>query len=663
MSLLTPLGLLAFISIAALILIYIIKANYQQQHVSSTYIWALSLKLKKKRLPVSKLRNILLIVCQVLFLAACSLAIAQPALITRAAVTEREVIAVIDSSASMRAGAGGETRFDRAVDAAAQLADEVFAAGGYVSIFVAGPTPITLAQRATASSAQAVQEGLEALLSENECSYGASDIDAAMRLCENVVRENENAELYLYTDTRYSYIPSKVNVVDVTEEGEWNAGILNAYTVVEDNYYSLFVEVACYGRDGNVSLRAQVHDVNTEELEEGEPARTVELSALVPCRQDRTMTVIFRSGNLKPEDYEMNDENVLFVSIADADRFYSYGDINIVLDGGDSFSQDDSFSIYDGKKEVLKVQYSSPAPNNLVNGVLGAMASYYRTEKNVWDIQVTEVHSEPATEGFDLYIFEHTMPEVMPTDGIVILWDPDSAPENSGLTLGSISVAGTQGVGVYLTQEKQDSELLQNVAADKIFVTRYTELLSYDPSYEVLLSCDTSPVLLAKNDGNSKVLVFPFSVHFSNISMRFVDFCALFYNLFEQWIPYTVEGNAFSVNEDVTLNARGPQLAVSNTYTGESQTIFNEFPATLRLDVPGTYSLVQTTDFGKEIEQRIYAKIPAEESNIFAQADSFRNPYLVESYGNEYKELVRYIAIAFVVLLFCEWLLHSREFL
>ena len=102
MTFLIPLGLLALLSVAALIIIYIIKANYQQQHISSTYVWALSLKLKKKRLPVSKLRNILLIVCQVLFLAACSFAVAQPSLITRAAVTEREVIAVIDSSASMR---------------------------------------------------------------------------------------------------------------------------------------------------------------------------------------------------------------------------------------------------------------------------------------------------------------------------------------------------------------------------------------------------------------------------------------------------------------------------------------------------------------------------------------------------------------------------------
>ena len=115
MTLLIPLGLLGLLSIAGLILIYIIKPNYQQKYISSTYVWALSLKLKKKRLPVSKLRNLLLILCQILFLVMCALALAQPALITRAAITEREVIAIIDSSASMRTTFEDETRFQRAV--------------------------------------------------------------------------------------------------------------------------------------------------------------------------------------------------------------------------------------------------------------------------------------------------------------------------------------------------------------------------------------------------------------------------------------------------------------------------------------------------------------------------------------------------------------------
>lgn len=48
MKLLTPLGLLGLIGVVALIIIYLIRPNYQQKYISSTYIWKLSLKYKRR---------------------------------------------------------------------------------------------------------------------------------------------------------------------------------------------------------------------------------------------------------------------------------------------------------------------------------------------------------------------------------------------------------------------------------------------------------------------------------------------------------------------------------------------------------------------------------------------------------------------------------------
>ena len=48
MSLLTPIGLLGFIGLVILFIIYIIKPNYQNKIISSTYVWTLSLKYRKK---------------------------------------------------------------------------------------------------------------------------------------------------------------------------------------------------------------------------------------------------------------------------------------------------------------------------------------------------------------------------------------------------------------------------------------------------------------------------------------------------------------------------------------------------------------------------------------------------------------------------------------
>ena len=64
MTLLLPLGLLGLLSLAVLILIYVIRPNYQNKLVSTTYVWKLSMKYRKKRLPISKLRNLLILLCQ-----------------------------------------------------------------------------------------------------------------------------------------------------------------------------------------------------------------------------------------------------------------------------------------------------------------------------------------------------------------------------------------------------------------------------------------------------------------------------------------------------------------------------------------------------------------------------------------------------------------------
>ena len=53
MKFLIPLGLLGLLGIIALIIIYIIKPNFQQKLISSTYMWRLSLKFKKKKIPLS----------------------------------------------------------------------------------------------------------------------------------------------------------------------------------------------------------------------------------------------------------------------------------------------------------------------------------------------------------------------------------------------------------------------------------------------------------------------------------------------------------------------------------------------------------------------------------------------------------------------------------
>ena len=101
MSWLTPLGFLGLIGLIVLILIYIIKPNYQQKFISSTYVWVKSLKYKKKKMPINRLQDILLFLCQVLIITGMAAILAQPFIMADKEQEVKEHVIIIDASASM----------------------------------------------------------------------------------------------------------------------------------------------------------------------------------------------------------------------------------------------------------------------------------------------------------------------------------------------------------------------------------------------------------------------------------------------------------------------------------------------------------------------------------------------------------------------------------
>ena len=123
MTLLLPLGLIGLLSIALLVLIYVLRPNYQNKLVSTTFVWKLSMRYRKKRLPMSRLRNLLILICQLLLLASLAMMMAQPVVPITTGTSDNEKIAIIDASASMMVASGNQTRFQRALDRVRELAE------------------------------------------------------------------------------------------------------------------------------------------------------------------------------------------------------------------------------------------------------------------------------------------------------------------------------------------------------------------------------------------------------------------------------------------------------------------------------------------------------------------------------------------------------------
>lgn len=649
MRILLPLGFLGLIGIAVLILIYLLKPNYQQKVISSTYIWKLSLRYRKKRIPISKLRSLLILLCQILVVVACSFILAHPVTPSGAEVVAAENIAIIDASAGMRASSDGETRFERAVEKTKQLVETTFASSeGKITVIFAGNDPYYLVQRAGAASKSDVLAQLDALIAadggETACTYARADVDSALLLAQSVVDENPLAQTYFYTGTTYTN-PGEVNVVSVAEEGEWNAAVVEAVAVNEDNYFSFEVEVAAYGRDEQYTVTCEVYGANNDR-------RDYEMiRGGVTCTGDKTQKVVFGAD--------------------DAEPIYSFDYARISIEANDCYMQDNDYYIYGGRREKMRIQYSTSTSSIFW---LSALESLQNSFSARWDFDdPKEVRLDGSTDdeaaaltGFDFYIFEGSMPDELPDFGVIFLVNPeenDSLEADAGLTLGS------KVTGKFTLSAGNKHALTAGIDATRIPLSSYTRVISYD-AYEPLWYCGEDPALLYKEDFRKEdgiyrtIVVLPFRLQNSDFSID--SFPTLFLNLFRYCLPTTVSNaageisNMFEVGESVKLQPRGVECEIENQQISYEKKL-EEFEGVFYK--PGTYLVKHTVLFETPVEttERIFVKIAAEESNINRVEDSLAGKLIRQEPPDNSLDWLLYLAIALGMFLFAEWLLQAKE--
>ena len=246
------------------------------------------------------------------------------------------------------------------------------------------------------------------------------------------------------------------------------------------------------------------------------------------------------------------------------------------------------------------------------------------------------------------------VPSTIPTDGIVILSDPQGLPSNLGIQLGR-SYQTTKGTVAPLSLG-ETHPVSKNLNAEDIVVTKYTEISNYD-EYTPILYCGERPVALVRDSEDSKLVVMTFSMNYSNLALL-PDFPLLMFNMVNHFTPKTFEGFVFDINDSVSLNARGEVLNVAGPATSLQ---CSTFPHNLTVDTPGVYTVTQDLLSSETVVESFYVKIPDEESNINLVVDTLENPYFFVESDDGNLDLLLYLAMALVALLFIEWWLKSRE--
>ena len=631
MNWLTPLGFLGALGIVALIIIYIIKPNFQNKRISSTFVWRMSLKYRKKSIPISKIQNLLVFLCQVLILATLTTMLAGPIIERAVGKDDDEVVIIVDASAGMRMREAGKTRFDRALTEAKKTAEKAFDKGASVSLILADLEPEFVLRRELASNKDSAIAVINGLISDGIeiCSFGTSNVSEAITLSESVLESNPRADVYLYTDTTYTRHDG-VTVVNVARANEWNATVIDTKAELNnDNHYEIIVSAACYGKTEYLTVYCKVHGVN------GDENNTVTLEKNVsfdPSVEERLV-------EFKPDE------------MASA-PIYSYDYIETYMNVSDSFAEDNYFFLYGGRKPTVKIQYSSSSPNNFFESITRTLRQQYR---DVWDIQITNLREDelPATSGFDFYIFEHKMPSVMPTDGVVLLVDPTTAPDGSGLQIGGSYSVDSSSVLASGTSH----DITKYVNPQRITIAKYNDVVLAE-DYEELAFYNGRPVILVKDTDGAKVAVWAFDLNYSNI-IALPDFAFLVYNTFNYFIPSTFVGNSFEVGDTLTLMGRGTGLKVSGN--GEEYS-FESGRGELSLNAPGTYSATQTAMDGETVlDEKFFVRTPVSESNPNPTVDTLPSVEFSDVGELGYRDVLLYFAIALVVLMFAEWAFEIKK--
>ena len=621
MSLAVPLGLLGLLTLLVLILIYILKPRYQRQSVSSTYIWKLSLRYVRKKIPL-QITSSVLIILQVIILTLIAVMMARPLYYANSVGGEK--IVILDASVSMSAQQNGQTRFARAVNEIADLAEVITRTDRFTVILAKEEADILVNREDNADLVK------QALLGATY-TYQQGDIEGAIELAKSVLDVNPDAEIILFTARDY---PDSGGItVRNISAGEWNAAILD-FTVerTRDNYYLFTAVVASYNRNMELPVMLHVDGV----------FQTV---IIANCSGGRPVTVPF--------------DSVQVISYETAEVFLN-------LETDDSLLHDNRFYLFGGGEKQFEVQLVSASPLFL-RAALQSLGSKVTVPSLIDPDQeppyaITDL--DAATEGYDLYIYDGIMPSVMPTDGAVWLINPDFVPSGAGFTLGN-EFTGNFSFTSVSSPSAAHGIIMNMVTPSNITASKYRHVTGY-AGYEAMMLRVQDPVLLAKEENGKKTVVLAFDLQFSNLSML-IDFPILINNLFRYSLLETIEHNIFVTGSNIVLNSR--PTAISFTLTG-GQYIEEELtprvPFNMSATHPGVYTVKQVLDNNQTvIEENFFVRIPRFESDFSQNGGAISAP-VGDGPGNVNdetmaRELFLWLAIACMVIFYVERWLQFRE--
>jgi Ca-activated chloride channel homolog len=253
MSFSSPWWLFLLLLVPLVIALHALSIRWRSTPISSLLFWNEVLRERKASLRIRRLLTSLVLLLQILAMAALAIAIGGPLVAGRGGAGSQDVILVLDASASMQAREGDRTRFDIAREHGLDLAAGL-RGGARMSVVLAEKSPRVLFPFTTDKSA--LRRALQAAAATDE----PGDVAASMLFAMSLRDPRRGGQVVLETDGAFDELPGVdttlpwVRVEEVGSSQE-NVGITQMSFRLASGAgagYQLFLAVRNAGRSAAV---------------------------------------------------------------------------------------------------------------------------------------------------------------------------------------------------------------------------------------------------------------------------------------------------------------------------------------------------------------------------------------------------------------------------
>lgn len=611
MSFLAPLafGLAALIPV--IIAMYLLKLRREERTVSSTFLWQRMVRDVEANAPWQKLRRNLLLLLQLLLLLLLIFALARPFFLTTG-INGRNLILIVDRSASMAATDANGTRLDAAKQEALRLVDQLPDGGRATVIAIGGQMEVPAS---ASTDRRELRRAIEGLSIRNG---GGSDLTQALALAGALAAREFDSEVAIISDGQVTTppearLPVPVQFFPIGARGD-NVALSALVLQPTPGGQTVFAQATNYGsaptqRRLVIELDGQLFNAYDLTLEPG---------------QDRSVV---------------------------ADVPGTVRQATARLEGGDALPLDDRAWATSSGGEQTAVRLISPG-NTFLQKALASLPG----------LQVTTVPTTTTT-------FTDTVALTV-LDGVT----PDPLPPGNLLFIGPLrstelfSVTGSIEFPV-LRPATGNEPLLSNVAVSEINVASAAQIPK--PVWaRTSIDSDSGPILLSGEQGGRRIAVLGFALQRSDLPLK-IAFPLLMANLVSYLAPGQ-GGEAARIDPGQPLVIAVPPDATSVTVTNPAGattalTPENNQAVYADTDALGVYTVAIERPNADPIRRATAVNLQnAAESRVEPrkQLSLFQAGGRVVSGAQERtgrSEVWRWLAWLALIVLIIEWLVYQRS--